>query len=446
MAWLSGEGLLRRLMARRTAEPRDPDADRIPVIFRTLAGVYVNQDRALQNDTVWACHRYISQTIGQLATRVMREEADGSSRRVLRHPIVNIFSWRPNPELAPFQLKETLTGWALLWGNGYAEIERDFAGRVVALWPIHPQRVEVMRDTATGRLIYKVQNDANGPIYLDQMDMFHLRGFGDGPEGISVVEYAAQSIGWAQATQLFGAAFFGNGLNHSVAIEGAGKLNDAGQKRLDAQLKARHGGPMRAFKWLFLDQGMKATKTSATPDEAQFIETMYLQVESICRWFGVPPHKVMHLLRATFSNIEHQAIEVVVDSITPWALRWEEEANYKLFGQNRSSFYLKLDLKSLLRGDFKTRQEGLAIQRRNGVINADEWRDFEDMGPIGEDDGGQVRIVEGNMAEIDGDGLHPAVNPAAATKDAAATATRIQQLWAMARRATAAATEMRRAA
>jgi hypothetical protein len=35
----------------------------------------------------------------------------------------------------------------------------------------------------------------------------------------------------------------------------------------------------------------------------------------------VPPHKVMHLLRATFSNIEHQSIEVVVDSVTPWARR-----------------------------------------------------------------------------------------------------------------------------
>ena len=63
---------------------------------------------------------------------------------------------------------------------------------------------------------------------------------------------------------------------------------------------------------------MTFNKISSDPEQAQFTEVRQHQVEEICRWFGVPPHKVQHLLRATFSNIEHQAIEVVVDTITPW--------------------------------------------------------------------------------------------------------------------------------
>jgi phage portal protein BeeE len=78
---------------------------------------------------------------------------------------------------------------------------------------------------------------------------------------------------------------------------------------------------------------MKFDRWPDARNDGQFIETRQHQVEEICRWFGVPPHKVMHLLRATFSNIEHQSIEVVVDSITPWVKIFEEEADYKLFGE-----------------------------------------------------------------------------------------------------------------
>jgi phage portal protein BeeE len=126
----------------------------------------------------------------------------------------------------------------------------------------------------------------------------------------------------------------------------------------------------------------------------------------------VPPHKVMHLLRATFTNIEHQSIEVVVDSITPWALRFEQEADYKLFGQNRQGFFTSMDLKGLLRGDFKSRQEGLQIMRRNGALNADEWRRLEDMNETGVD-GGKKYLVEANMTTLEqvGNLPMPAADP-----------------------------------
>ncbi|WP_349745376.1 phage portal protein, partial [Roseateles cavernae] len=157
-------------------------------------------------------------------------------------------------------------------------------------------------------------------------------------------------------------------------------------------------GPAKSSRIAILDAGMKAQKVSVEPDAAQFIETRQHQVEEICRWFGVPPHKVMHLLRATFTNIEHQSIEVVVDSVTPWVLRMEQEGDFKLFGRRATNCYNKMDLKGLLRGDFKSRQEGLQIQRRNGVINANDWCRLEDMPEIGPD--GDKYIVEGNMTTL----------------------------------------------
>jgi len=417
--------------ARQSREPREVERPAF-VVGRPASGVRVTPDSSLQSATAWACHRYLTQTVAQLPVRVMRERGN-LSERVTTHPVANVFNWRANPELSPFQLKETLTGWAILYGNGIAEIERDAVGRVTALYPIHPDRVEVLRDLDSRRLIYKISNGTDGPTLLDQYDVFHLRGFGNGPVGLSVVEYAAETLGWARATELFGASFFGNGLNTSGIIEGAGALDKAGQERLEAQLRKRHGGPRRSHMPLFLDKAMKWVQTSVKPNDAQFIETMQFQVEEVCRVFGVPPQKVGHLLRMTFNNVEHLSIEVVVDSITPWAIRWEEEANYKLFGQNRAGFYMKLDLKGLLRGAFKDRQEGLQIMRRNGIVNADEWRDIEDMGPMGAT-GGSKYVIEQNMTTLErvGEEPEPSTQTPAPANDTVPTA-RVRNIRALQR-------------
>ena len=389
-----------RLLARRRVRPgNDPDRGLVPLYSRTIAGVPITPDRALTNAVVWACVRYLSQTVAQLPWRVMRKTPNGVREVVERHPTASVLEWRTNPELAPFAFKETMVAWALLWGNGYAEIEKDLAGRVVALWPIHPSRVDVRRDAATRELVYEVMPEDSGEkVVLSASEMFHIRGFGDGPVGLSVVAHAAQSIGWAQATELFGAAFFGNGLNPSGAIQTDKGLTPDGMKRLRAELDAAYRGPRNANRTIILDAGMKYERMSIQPDEAQFIESMQFQVETICRWFGVPPHKVAHLLRSTNNNIEHQSIEVVVDAITPWVLRLEEEADYKLFGHNRGNFYTDIDMRGLLRGDMKARADYVRAMSDLGALSPNEIRAEEGLNPIPH---GDTYLVQVNRAPLD---------------------------------------------
>jgi HK97 family phage portal protein len=380
---------------------------------RTTAGVLITPENALQIDTVWACCEYLSNAIGQCPWQVMRKTDD--ARAIAENHHVNyLLHVRPNPECTPFHFKKTLMHWRLRHGNGYAEIERDSIGRPVNLWLIHPDRVQVCRDPVTQELYYEVDNGSGkGKTRLEFMDMFHHRGFGDGPVGINVMELAAETLGWAKAVQIFGAAFFGNGMNVGAVIEAVDKtknLSVEGKQKLEAELDNLFKGPKKSFKRLILDAGMKLTKFSFAPNEGQFIETNYLMVESICRWFGVPPHKVMHLLRATFTNIEHQAIEVVVDSVTPHAVNLEEEANCKLFGKNRPGFYTKINLAALQRGDYKSRQEGLAIRFRNGNLSANEWRAIEDENPLPAGAGGDKYVVQSQMTELSKVGEVPASN------------------------------------
>lgn len=399
--------------ARLTTEPRYPDGHHIGYGGRTTSGVRVTHDTAFRQATVWAAHRYLTQTVAQLPGRVLREGPNGFPKRISNHPINTLLEWRVNPELSPFQFKETLMSWAVTHGNGVAEIARDNRGQVVALWPIHPDRIQFRRNVETDALEYHIDNGPDGLIVMGVMDVFHLRGFGHGPVGLSVIEYAAESIGWARATELFGASFFGEGMHFGGAIISKTKSTPDAIKRKRAELDALHRGPTRAGRWFIGDSDDKIEKMTATPEESQFVATMQHQVEEVCRWMGVPPQKVHHLLRMTFNNVEQLSIEVVVDAITPWAIRFEEEANFKLFGQNRQGFFVKLDLKGLLRGDFLSRQEGLQIMRRNGIVTANDWAALEDMDEIPSVEGGDKYIVEANMTSLAQVGEAPAPAPVA---------------------------------
>lgn len=385
------------LAQRFSTEPRHPGERRVYGGPRTVAGVAITPDTAITISAVWACLRYLSQTVAVLPWHVMRE-VDAGADVQRSNPIDWLIYKRPNPEWSSFQFRETLTHWALRYGNGYAEIERDQAGRPFNLWPIHPERVSVCRDTDTDRLFYEVSNGTGGQVEIDAADIFHIRGFGEGVVGVNVVEYAAQSLGWAKAAQIFGGAFFGNGATPASVVMNKKPLTPDGLKRQRKEFEELYKGPARAGRTAFLDNDADIKSIGMDIDKMQLVETHQYLVEEVARWFGVPPHKIMHLLRATFSNIEHQAIEVVVDSISPWVKRFEDEADYKLFGQNRRGLYTKMSMNALLRGDMKSRMEFYKGMQFVGAYSPNRILQLEDENTLGPD--GDIHVMQQQMVPL----------------------------------------------
>lgn len=383
---------------RRIDEQRWAQADRVPFSPQTLAGVTMTPDSAVTIPAAWACLRYLSQTVAVPPWHVLSKSERGPEIQTL-HPVDWLLSREPNEETSSLQFRETLTHWALRWGNGYAEIERNSVGNPIALWPIHPDRVRVCRDANTLKLYYEVSTGSGPRMRIEPDCMFHIRGFGEGPVGVNVLAYAAQSLGWVKAAQLFGASFFGNGMNLGGVVVNKNALKPAGLRRQKEEFSQLYKGPHRGNKWAHIDNDADVKPFAIEPNKAQFIETQQHLVEETCRWFGVPPHKVMHLLRATFSNIEHQAIEVVQDSILPWARRFEDEANKKLFGQNRRSLYSKINLNGLMRGDTVSRMEWYKGMVSIGAFSPNRVLELEDEHSIGPD--GDIHVMQSQWTTLE---------------------------------------------
>lgn len=414
---------------RLSRDDRYPGAARVAGRMRTLAGVVVTPDTAVRISAVWACLRYLSQTVAVLPWRVMRETKQGAEVQ-RTHPVDWLIWKRVSDEWSSFQFRETLTHWACRWGNGYAEIEPDQLGRPYAMWPIHPERVECCRaledsfDDAgnpirKGALFYEVNNGTDVKSVLAAKRMFHVRGFGDGPVGINVIALAAESLGWSYAAQLFGATFFGNGATPATVVINKKGLTEPGLKKQRAEFEQLYKGPRNSHKTAHVDNDTDIKTIGVNAKDSQLIETHQHLVEEVCRWFGVPPHKVMHLLRATFSNIEHQAIEVVVDSVSPWVKRFEDEADFKLFGQNRSAYYTKMNMRALMRGDSAGRATFYKQMFDMGAYSPNRILELEDENTIGPD--GDKHLVQLNLTTLEKAGEQPQAQqqrpPAAANDD-----------------------------
>ena len=277
--------------------------------------------------------------------------------------------------------RETLTLHAIGWGNGYAEISRDKSGRVTALWPIDPARVRIERDDKH-RIKYVVRPVAGGDeVTFRPMDVLHIHGLGfDGLTGYSVATLARESIGAALGAEQSGAALFGNASIPGGVLEHPGVLSETAYKALKDFWEHRHKGAKNAHRTAVLEQGMTFKPISVPNKDAQWIEAREFMVSELARWLRIPPHKIAHMRDATLSNIESQSREYVVDTLTPWLVRWEQEIARKLIPV-RSNLFAEHLVEGLLRGDTENRYNAYRTAILAGWMSRNEARERENMNP-----------------------------------------------------------------
>ena len=370
------------------------------------SGKVVTERSAMQMTAVYACVRILSEAIAGLPLHMYRYKEDGGKEKALDHPLYLLLHDEPNPEMSSFVFRETLMTHLLLWGNAYAQIIRNGKGEVVALYPLMPNKMTVSRDE-TGQLYYTYQKsqeelpkDNTYTVTLHPSDVLHIPGLGfDGLVGYSPIAMAKNAIGLAIATEEYGSKFFANGAAPSGVLEHPGTIKDP--KRVRESWMSQFGGSANSNKIAVLEEGLKYTPISISPEQAQFLETRKFQINEIARIFRVPPHMVGDLEKSSFSNIEQQSLEFVKYTLDPWVVRWEQSIQRTLLTpEEKKTYFVKFNVEGLLRGDYQSRMSGYATARQNGWMSANDIRELENLDRIPAEDGGDLYLVNGNMLPL----------------------------------------------
>ena len=374
---------------------------------RTTSGKPVNERTAMQTTAVYACVRILAEAVASLPLHVYEYRDDGGKKLVHDHPLYYLLHDEPNPEMTSFVFRETLMSHLLIWGNAYAQIIRDWAGRVLGLYPLLPDKMEVQRDDK-GNIyyVYSRNSDENptfkeyGNIKLKAEDVLHIPGLGfDGLIGYSPIAMAKNAVGMTLACEEYGASFFANGANPGGVLEHPGVLKDPSKVR--ESWNSVYRGVSNAHKIAVLEEGMKYQQIGIPPEEAQFLETRKFQINEIARLYRIPPHMVGDLDKSSFSNIEQQSLEFVKYTLDPWVIRWEQSLQRSLLlPGEKGKYFIKLNVDGLLRGDYQSRMNGYAVGRQNGWFSANDIREMENMNPIPDEEGGNLYLINGAMTKL----------------------------------------------
>ena len=395
---------------------------------RTDAGIRVSEMTALQVSTVLACVRLISSTIGSLPFHVYELLSTGKrpgKRIAIEHGVYDLLRWEPNPEMTAFTFRQTLQAHLLLWGNGYAEIQRDAGNRPVAIWPRNPSRIRPVR-RVDGKLAYKttegmeeqtgveVENLPASGREINVEDVLHIQWLSiDGRLGQNVIELARQAIGLALATEKYGSKYFGNGARPGGVLEHPGKLTDKARLTLKTSWQEAQGGE-NAHRVAVLEEGMKWQPTAGENEKSQFLQTRQFQKADICSVFQVPPHMIGETDKTNRANTEQVGLDFLNYTIGPHLEAWEQEAKRKLFsgfGRSANKFIPKFETRRLTMPDAESRRNFYASGRQWGYLATNDVREFEDLNPIDEP-WADAYYMQVNMQEMGKEEEEPAPAPA----------------------------------
>ncbi|TCZ76200.1 phage portal protein [Paenibacillus albiflavus] len=368
----------------------------------TQSGEVVTANTAPLNSNVYTCASILGGDIGKLPIQLYRRKKNGLERDE-SHPVAELLGWQPNQYMTAYTYKETVEMHLVTWGNSYSYIEWGPDGRPVSLFPLHPALTDIRFDLTNGSIWYVTTFPFPGgeTRKIPASDILHFKAIGtSGLKGITPIAVIREKLGIQQSSDKFLGAFYSNGTATSGVLKVPTPLDKPAKDKAREEWQKLHTGLSNAHKIAILDAGMEYQALGMPLADAQFIETQKFGISEVAKIYKIPPHKLGLLDKATFSNIEHQSLEYVKNTLTPIFVNWEQEIRRKLFTPlERKRYYTKFDVTSELRGDSKSLAEYYKLMIEMGVYTINEVRAFLEADNIGNN--GDKHLISLNYTTLD---------------------------------------------
>ncbi len=373
-------GLLERAIGSRYSAVNAND-DRFWGGTAQQSAINVTAETALSYDAFYACVANIAEDVALLPFDVLKKRRLRGRDELPDHPVAYLFNVQANDAQLGYEWREWMLRISILYPEAVSE-QIVVRGQVEQLRPLQPGWLRKQSDPSGRAQRYEVRDPQKPIRYLDLDQVYRL----PSRLGVGVIALAKEDIAAAIGANRTAAALAKNGLTPRMGLEHPGALSKKAEERLSASVARKVQGPENAGHIPVFEEGLKWIKIGVDPKDAQWLEGQEFSVLKMARWMRMQPHKLAYMVTATFASIEQQNIEHVIDTVRPWATRFERATDAQLLPD--PNIYCRHNLNALLRGDALTRAQAHEIWRRNGIINANEWRENEDLNPR-EDDGGE---------------------------------------------------------
>lgn len=383
-----------------------------------IAGLVVGWRSALQLDVVQAVLGRLGGTCSTLPIMVYQRVGDeGDAIPVRSHPVFKLLSRRPNLTQTAQEFRSEQVQHLAYWRNAYTRLipDPETGHPIGSLEQIHPSRLEDLWRGPDGWTYYRFTELAprTGSFVIRQDELWHIRMAPlteDGLRGQYMWESSRETFGRAIAVENFGSLFFANGGSGGGVLEHPGVFTNKDEQTRFLETWREGGSGLNRHKDRLLLNNVKYTPFSVRNDEAQFLETKKEMGGACARLFGMPPHMVGMLDKATNNNIEQQSLEYVMYCVAPILSAVEESAARDLLiGDEQDEFYVEHNVNGLLRGDWKSRWAGYGLGRQWGWLSVNDVLRLEGMAPIGPE--GDERLVPMNMSAAGQPGADGSAGP-----------------------------------
>lgn len=364
-------------------------------------GHIVSHDTAIRVAAVIRCADVVAKTMASLGCHLYKE-TDNGKERAKSSPLYKLLRYMPNPETTSFDFWHMYIFNLMLTNGGYAKIVRDASGFIKEIWNIPSCSANLQRDMNTGeRYLDVVLNKKIDRLYEGYFMYTPSLRFTDAEDTEDFIHIARDVLGLTINLNSFARDHFENGSNMGGFISYPSGIGAVAFNKFKEDWAKAYSGVMNQHKWALLEGGFSATPMGSDPEKSQALESRKFQILEICRIMGVPPHKVFDLERATHNNIEQANIEYVQETISPMNERITQTI-YKdlLNSREQVKLYANFNINALLKGDTAARTSYYNSMRQNGIMNANEIRELEEMNYISVEAGGDDYFINGNMLPL----------------------------------------------
>lgn len=356
---------------------------------KASSGVSVSPRSALGFPPLWRALNVISDDVAGIPCNVFKRDTEKMGRDVANDHAAEKLLRGANTTVNPQRVMKTVTAHAMLYGNGFAVIDRDTRKNPIDIAVLDPRTTSIA--IMPSGVWYVPMLDGE-PVRLPARDVIHIRGLcNDGITGLSVIELMKDALGVGMAAMQFGARFFGQGSNAGGILMIPGTFSEEKIRNTMAAWDKMTQGLQRAHKVALLQEGAKFQQLTIQPDHAQFLETRQFEIRgTISNIFGIPPHMLGDDSRTSHNSLEQEDQNYLTRSLNPWLKEWERELTEKLLSTReraQGTHFVEFNREALIQMSFQDKINGLAKQLEVGLVNHNEARrmlNFPDLGPDGE--------------------------------------------------------------